>query len=78
MSGPIRVAVLTVSDRCSRGQAVDTSGPALAAICRERLSAQIVATSCVPDEVDALVKVFTNWSRPQRSEERRVGKECRL
>ena len=26
---PIRAAVLTVSDRCSRGERVDTSGPAL-------------------------------------------------
>ena len=27
---PIRVGVLTVSDKCSRGERVDTSGPALA------------------------------------------------
>lgn len=50
MSGSIRVAVVTISDRCSRGGAVDTSGPALQALARERLGAEIVASVCVPDE----------------------------
>ena len=49
MSTPIRAAVLTVSDRCSRGEATDTSGPSLCTMLHSRLGAQIVATDvCVP------------------------------
>jgi molybdopterin adenylyltransferase len=62
---PIRVAILTVSDRCSRGEAVDTSGPALAAMCREKLGAQVVATGCVPDEPDRIAAQFEQWSLPE-------------
>lgn len=60
---PIRAAVLTISDRCSRGEATDTSGPALCAMLRERLNAQIVATRCLPDERDQLAACFVEWSR---------------
>lgn len=63
MSGPIRVAVLTVSDRCSRGEATDTSGPALADIARVRLGAEVVAGECVPDDVDRIADVYTRWAR---------------
>ncbi len=59
----IRLAILTVSDRCSRGQAVDTSGPALAELARNRLSAEIVATACVPDEIDDIARQLTTWAR---------------
>jgi molybdopterin adenylyltransferase len=66
VTGPIRVAVLTVSDRCSRGAATDTSGPGLCAMARERVGAEVVATSCVPDEVDQIAATFVEWSRPER------------
>lgn len=59
---PIRAAVLTVSDRCSRGEAVDTSGPSLCDMLRSRLGAEIVATRCLPDETDALAACFVQWS----------------
>ncbi len=62
-AGPIRAAVLTVSDRCSRGQAVDTSGPALVELLRSRLHAEVVATRCLPDEADQLAACFVEWSR---------------
>ena len=68
MSGeayPIRAAVLTVSDRCSRGEAVDTSGPGLCEMLRSRLNAVIVATRCLPDEADALAACFVEWSRAE-------------
>jgi len=61
---PIRAAVLTVSDRCSRGLAIDTSGPALVEILRSRVGAQIIATRCLPDEPDELAACFVLWSRP--------------
>jgi molybdenum cofactor synthesis domain-containing protein len=60
---PIRAAVLTVSDRCSRGTTTDTSGPALVAMLREHLGAEIVATRCLPDEHEPLASCFLEWSR---------------
>lgn len=62
LSPPMRVAVLTVSDRCSRGETIDTTGPAVGALATEQLAAQIVATRCVPDEVGAIKAVLLDWS----------------
>lgn len=64
-SHPIRAAVLTVSDRCSRGAAVDTSGPGLCEMMRCKLGATIVATRCLPDERDQIAACFVEWSRPE-------------
>ncbi len=58
----IRVAILTVSDRCSRGAATDTSGPALEAICREQLHADIVAVACLPDDRTRLADQLRAWA----------------
>lgn len=59
---PIRAAILTISDRCSRGEAVDASGPALADLARERLGAEIVATACFPDQRDEIAHQLKHWS----------------
>ncbi|MBL8745739.1 MAG: MogA/MoaB family molybdenum cofactor biosynthesis protein [Phycisphaerae bacterium] len=64
-SQPIRAAVLTVSDRCARGEATDTSGPGLCHILRTRLNAVIVATRCLPDDLEALAACFVEWSRAE-------------
>ncbi len=48
--GPPRAIVLTVSDRCHRGEARDTAGLAVVACLRERLGAVIVSHELVPDE----------------------------
>ncbi len=47
---PIRAAVLTISDRCSRGEAVDTAGPAVATMLNERLGARIDHAEIIPDD----------------------------
>jgi molybdenum cofactor synthesis domain-containing protein len=57
----LRVAVLTVSDRCSRGESVDESGPAVAALCRERLGAATVLTACVPDDPERIAAALSEW-----------------
>lgn len=44
-----KAAVLTVSDKCSRGERVDTSGPALCAML-EGAGFAVVHTEIVPDE----------------------------
>jgi molybdenum cofactor synthesis domain-containing protein len=58
----LTAAILTVSDRCSRGVAEDTAGPALGAVLRERLDARILATDCVPDERESIARVLTAWA----------------
>jgi molybdopterin adenylyltransferase len=49
----MRAAVLTVSDKGSRGERVDQSGPALSAWLSER-AVQVIRTEVLPDEVDAI------------------------
>ena len=49
----IRVAILTVSDRSSRGERPDVSGPALVQRGREQ-GWQVVETAIVPDEQPAI------------------------
>jgi molybdenum cofactor synthesis domain-containing protein len=56
------VAVLTISDRCSASQAVDASGPALVALCTERLNAQVIAVACVPDDIPAIQQQLRAWA----------------
>jgi molybdenum cofactor synthesis domain-containing protein len=57
-----RVAVLTVSDRVSRGEGEDRSGPALETRVREVLDAEVVARACVPDEVSRIAEALTRWA----------------
>lgn len=64
-----RVAILTVSDRCARGEATDTAGPALGARAREALDAELVATACVPDERDEIVRLIRTWATETRAPE---------
>lgn len=48
-AGRYTAAVITVSDKASRGERTDTSGPALCAFLREK-GWEVVRTSIVPDE----------------------------
>ncbi len=50
MGDRIRAAVLTISDRCSRSEAVDTAGPAVAEILGARLGADIACSEILPDD----------------------------
>ena len=62
MSAPITAAVLTVSDRCARGEAHDTSGPALAAVLRDQLGSEVKAAACVPDEAERITAQLMSWA----------------
>ncbi len=59
-----QVAILTVSDRCARGESIDRSGPVLAALLEERLGATIVANACVPDDRRAIAEQVKAWALP--------------
>ena len=60
---PLSCALLTVSDRCAAGLAVDESSEALAA----RLGDfALVARAIVPDEIEAIQRRVRAWSDEQR------------
>jgi molybdopterin adenylyltransferase len=48
------LAVLTISDRCSRGEMIDTAGPAVVALLRHQWPDAEIATGLLPDEEDAI------------------------
>ncbi|ELR24968.1 Gephyrin, putative [Acanthamoeba castellanii str. Neff] len=59
----VEVGVLTVSDRVSRGEAEDLSGPLAISIIEQHLKhAKVVATAVVADEVDDIQRVLKEWS----------------
>lgn len=57
-----RTVILTVSDRCSRSETVDTSGLALARLCGEKLSADVLDGVCVADERDRIAETLRGWA----------------
>ena len=57
----LRARVLTVSDRCSRGDAIDTAGPAVAAWLSGQLQLTVDPVSCVPDECDEVAQILRAW-----------------
>ncbi len=58
---PIRVAVLTVSDKCAAGQREDASGDAVAAWA-SRCGHEVPAREVVPDESDQIAGVLLRWA----------------
>lgn len=61
MLRPIPTGILTVSDKGSRGEREDLSGPALARRLQS-LGAVIEATATVPDEIEEIAKTLKEWS----------------
>jgi molybdenum cofactor synthesis domain-containing protein len=57
-----QAVVITVSDRCSRGQAEDTAGPACARIIAEDFGAHLYATEIVPDERERIAERLKHYS----------------
>jgi molybdenum cofactor synthesis domain-containing protein len=54
-------AVLTVSDRCSRGLATDTAGPAVVALLQQHWPHAEVRTALVADDEEAIVAHCEKW-----------------
>ncbi len=57
----LRFAVLTVSDRSSRGEREDQSGPALAALIKQQ-GWDVLRQSILPDDLSTLRKTLADWS----------------
>jgi molybdopterin adenylyltransferase len=60
-SSDVRAVVLTISDRCSRGEQVDLSGPA---VCRllEDAGVRVVSAEILPDELDLIAAALRRHS----------------
>ncbi len=50
----LQCVVLTISDRCSRGETEDTAGPAVAALLDRELGAHLYALEVIPDEQEQI------------------------
>ena len=48
------LAVMTISDRCSRGEMADTAGPSVVALLRQQWPEAEIATSLLADDEDAI------------------------
>ena len=57
----LRFSILTVSDRSSRGERPDASGPALAEVVQSQ-GWQIVRQTIVPDDIDAIKVILQAWA----------------
>jgi molybdopterin adenylyltransferase len=57
----MNAAILTLSDKGSRGERVDTSGPALSAWLAERGVATL-RSAIIPDDWEAIVDTLTVWA----------------
>jgi molybdopterin adenylyltransferase len=58
----MQLAVLTVSDRCARGLAEDTAGPAVVQILRQTWPQAEILTALLPDDEDLLVLQLNHWA----------------
>lgn len=58
----MRAGVLTVSDRGSRGEREDRSGPLIGEIIAERLQAEVLRYQVVPDEEDVIAATLVTWA----------------
>ncbi len=60
MAKRLRLAILTLSDRASRGQFDDTAGPTIAKLL-EPLSPEIVQKAIIPDDRDRITQTLRDW-----------------
>jgi molybdenum cofactor synthesis domain-containing protein len=58
---PVRLAILTISDACSRGERADASGDLIASWGRER-GYTLAERALVPDETVRIAAILAEWS----------------
>jgi molybdopterin adenylyltransferase len=57
------LAVLTISDRCSKGLLTDTAGPAVVALLRQQWSGAEIWTGILADDEDAIAATLNKLSQ---------------
>jgi len=60
--GRFQAVVLTISDRCSRGEAEDTAGPAVARRLETGLGAHVYATAVIPDDAAVIADRLRHYA----------------
>ena len=55
---PIKIGVVTASDRCSRGERQDESGTLLKVLIEEHVSGEVIAYRVVPDDKECIQNVI--------------------
>ena len=55
----LKVAVITISDRASKGEYADLSGPAIREILQQRLPGVVISLTVVPDDAEAIARAIT-------------------
>ncbi len=58
----MRVSVITISDRASRGEYEDLSGPEIESLILERFPEAEVRRDIVPDEPERITAAFDKWA----------------
>ena len=58
----MRFAVVTISDRCSRGEMTDTAGPAAVALLKQQWPDAAIDAALLPDEEDAIADLLTQFA----------------
>ncbi len=58
----IQAVVLTISDRCSRGEAEDTAGPAVETVLQEELGAHVYRRKILPDDEEAIAEALLHYA----------------
>lgn len=57
-----QTVVLTISDRCSRGETIDTAGPAVARLLQAELKAYLYAAEIIPDDRARIAERLRHYS----------------
>ncbi len=60
--GMFQTVILTVSDRCSRGEKTDTAGPAVARLLQSGICAHIYTTEIIPDDGGRIAERLRHYS----------------
>lgn len=64
---PLRLAILTISDACSRGERADSSGDLIANWARERRYT-VTERALIPDETVRIAAVLAEWADGERAD----------
>ncbi|MCB8968632.1 MAG: molybdopterin adenylyltransferase [Ardenticatenaceae bacterium] len=58
----VKIGILTVSDRGSKGEYIDQSGPLIAQIMQTRMSSWTIShQAIIPDEFETIVQTLRQW-----------------
>ncbi len=57
----MRIGILTISDRSSRGERADDSGPAIREFAEGHLAAEVAAAAVIPDDLPTIRDTLAAW-----------------